>query len=80
MGRFRRSGVVVVAGAVLLCGCAANGDEVEERSFTDSYGRACAYVLVKDRDQDDGEDSSVDLDARNVDCDYPPSPKVSERP
>lgn len=65
--------VVVVTGAGTLCGCGTE-DAVEERSFTDRSGRACTYVLVRDREQEDEVD---DLDARNIDCDHPPSPSVS---
>jgi hypothetical protein len=68
----------VVAGAGTLAGC-GNSDGVVEKSFTDRSGRVCTYVLVQDVDDDGG---APDLDARNIDCDYPPSPSASggERP
>ncbi|MEO5874807.1 MAG: hypothetical protein ABIS86_14205 [Streptosporangiaceae bacterium] len=64
---------VTLTGVGFLAGC-AQGDEVEERSFVDQHGRACAYVLVVDREDSGDDGGPPDLDVGDVDCDYPPSP------
>jgi hypothetical protein len=71
--------VAVITGAGMLSGCGVE-DVVLERSFTDQHGRACAYVLVNDKAEED--DTVGDLDAWNIDCDFPPSPQAvgTERP
>jgi hypothetical protein len=71
--------IVPFAGAGLLGGCGAE-DVVLEKSFTDRQGRACTYLLVQDWEQDDNGGRNLhDLDARNIDCDYPPQSAATER-
>ncbi|MFF5258738.1 hypothetical protein ACFY4C_07315 [Actinomadura viridis] len=72
-GQVVRAAVVAVAGAGMLGGCGgAPGDVVVERSFTDRHGRACTYVLVQDWEYDDEGRAVREVDAENIDCDYPP--------
>ncbi|MEO5874808.1 MAG: hypothetical protein ABIS86_14210 [Streptosporangiaceae bacterium] len=62
----------LAAAGLLLTGC---GEKVEERSFTDRYGRVCTYVLVKE--WDGGKDVG------NISCEYPrvtPSPPTPSVP
>jgi hypothetical protein len=64
--------VAVLAGAGTLYGCGLNPTEdvVEERSFTDQHGRACTYVIVQEAEEGY---TILEFDAKNIDCDYPPS-------
>ncbi|WP_066948620.1 hypothetical protein [Streptomyces lushanensis] len=52
---------LVVAGTLLLAGCA---DSSEVVTWTDEHGRACTGVAVVDSDGD--------REVSGIDCDYPP--------
>ncbi|SFP84626.1 MULTISPECIES: hypothetical protein [Actinomadura] len=55
--------------AVVLSGC---GEDVRERSFTDTHGRVCTYILVEEWDGD--------KDVGNISCEYPRSPGTTPSP
>ncbi|MFJ5262542.1 hypothetical protein ACIQAC_18955 [Streptomyces sp. NPDC088387] len=61
--RYVLGAAAVVAGVLLLTGCA---DKSEVVTWTDEHGRACTGVAVVDSDDGDREVGSID-------CDYPPA-------